>query len=243
MRSPSCTGACACLLIACSGPAPVLERFLSIETEELGPILARRLDPLISGLWSEPSNAEIARKARMPLQAYEQHQLAVGFFTRANALARREFRWEHYRGTSLGRLVQHDQVAVSLRRCIQLDADFLPGRLRLAERAFESDDEPVSLAMYRDLAEIAPDDARIQCGLGRSEAAAGEGPPRSRRILGLRGKIRFTGRSPHPGPCRRPGVQAPRDLYSFVGSRGSPRTCKRRTASPGGLRSRSGRSR
>ncbi len=162
----------ACLLLACSNPAPVLEPLPSMETEELGSILAQQLAPLITRLRSDPANSQVAGKAGMLLQAYEQNQLAMRFFTHATALAPGEFRWEYYRGISLEALGRHEQAAASFRRCIELDADFLPVRRRLAETVFASGDLPASLAMYRELAEHGPDDARIQYGLGRSEAAA-----------------------------------------------------------------------
>ena len=164
--------ALAWVFAACAPTPQSLAPLPEIRASELGPALAERIKPLLATLEAEPRDAAAGR-AGMFLLAYEQHDLAVAFFDRARALEPDAFRWEYFLGVSLGSLGRYSEALQAFRRCVELDSEFHPARVRLAEAAFESNDLGGSREAYQSLVQMMPDDPRIRYGAGRAAAAAG----------------------------------------------------------------------
>ena len=161
------------LLAGCAAPAPDLEPLPSVSMEGLGPVVADRLRPLVGTLESSPRDAEAAGNAGALLLAYDRNALAEPFLGRAEALAPAELKWAYYRGIALDRLGRHLESADCFERCIRIDGDFLPARIRLAEARLAASEIESSLERFRDLVVTAPDNAFVLYGAGRAEAAAG----------------------------------------------------------------------
>lgn len=159
-------------LAGCSGSGPEPVPLPEVNLNGLAPSLAQRLRPTLKALEADPCNAAAAGRAGMLLQAYEQHGLAATYLARAQSLEPDELRWDYYLGISLGRLGRHAEAAASFRRCARIDGEFLPARQRLAGALLDSNDVEASLSEYRTLAMQAPENPRVQYGLGRAEAAA-----------------------------------------------------------------------
>ncbi len=153
--------ALAWVFAACAPTPQSLAPLPEIRASELGPALAERIKPLLATLEAEPRDAAAGR-AGMFLLAYEQHDLAVAFFDRARALEPDAFRWEYFLGVSLGSLGRYSEALQAFRRCVELDSEFHPARVRLAEAAFESNDLGGSREAYQSLVQMMPDDPRIR---------------------------------------------------------------------------------
>ncbi len=159
------------MLVACSDSAPDPGPLPSVDGTSLGPALEEQLAPVIASLRSAPSDAALAGKAGMLLQAYGQHELAVDFFERAASLGADPFRWEYYEGVSLAALGRHAEAERSFRRCVELDPGSVPARWHLADAIFETGRVQESLEVFREALQTAPGSARIHYGLGRAAAA------------------------------------------------------------------------
>ncbi|MCY4187195.1 MAG: tetratricopeptide repeat protein [Bryobacterales bacterium] len=162
-----------CLLacIACSGPG--LEPLPEIAVDGLGRNLASQIGPHLDALRADSGDASAAGKAGMLLQAYERHDLAVGFLRRAAALDARQLRWPYYLGISLSKLGRGREAAESFRECLRLDGDHRPAKHRLAAALLASGTADRSREIFQELVAADPGDARALHGLARAELAAG----------------------------------------------------------------------
>jgi tetratricopeptide (TPR) repeat protein len=149
------------------GPLPL------VDLSTLDPDLADRLTKSITNLRSEPENAAFNGDAAMMLHAYQQFELAVQFYRRAQALEPANLHWRYYQGEIHARQGRYDEAIASFNSVLEIDTTFVPAKKRLARALLDYRKLDESLRIYRALVANEPNDAEIRNGLGRLHAALG----------------------------------------------------------------------
>ena len=120
-----------------------------------------------------PHDADSAARLAMLLHAYEQHRAAADWYQRARRLDERSAALAYLCGAVQAELGEHAAAAASFRAALQLDADLLPARVRLAEALLESGDLEASELALTALVTGFPELAIAHFSLGRIAALRG----------------------------------------------------------------------
>ena len=152
---------------AAIGPLPL------VDLSTLDPDLADRLTKSISNLRSEPENALFNGEVAMMLHAYQQFELAVQFYQRAQALEPAGLQWPYYLGVIHASQGRYGEAIVSFNSGLEIAPAFVPAKKRLARALLNQEKLDESLRIYRALVANEPDDPEIRNGLGRVHAALG----------------------------------------------------------------------
>jgi len=122
-----------------------------------------------------PQSAEQAGKLGMLLHASEQYEMAAACYRRARRFEPDSFRWAYYLGQAEASNGKKVQAMASLREATQIEASYLPAKLKLAELLMDSGDWAASHRLYQEMAAGQhPDAALIYYGLGRIGSARGQ---------------------------------------------------------------------
>ncbi len=103
----------------------------------------------------------------MILHAYKQYESAALCYERAQAIAPHEFRWAYLLGTVRFLLGQDESAVEPLRQALELDPNYLPARIKLAQVLSTLADYPASEKEYRAALAQDPSSALAHYGLGR----------------------------------------------------------------------------
>ncbi len=123
---------------------------------------------------ANPTDGELNGQMAMLLHAFGQYELASRFYHRARSLEPSNFRWAYYLGLGLAAVGQEGQAIPVLRAAVELDENYLPAQLKLAELLGTLGDWNESRRIYGDVVHRYPDNARAHYGLGRIQFARGE---------------------------------------------------------------------
>lgn len=149
------------------GPLP------QVDLSTLDPDLADRLAKAVTNLRSEPENPSFNGDVAMMLHAYQQFELAVQFYQRAQALEPAGLQWPYYLGVIHASQGRYDEAIVSFNSVLAIDPTFVPAKKRRARALLDYRELDESLRIYRALVANEPNDAEIRNGLGRVHAALG----------------------------------------------------------------------
>ena len=122
---------------------------------------------------ARPADADAAGAYARVLQAWEQWNSAHDAYGRAQQLAPKTFDWHYLDASVLQRLGRPAEAVTQLRAALELNSDYLPARLRLAEAAFDAGDLDQSAALFAALKDPACEPA-VEYGLGRIAAQRGD---------------------------------------------------------------------
>ncbi|MDA1316020.1 MAG: tetratricopeptide repeat protein [Acidobacteria bacterium] len=113
------------------------------------------------------SDAASCGRLGMILHAYKQYETAAPCYERAHAFAPDEFRWAYYLGTVRFLLGQDEAAVEPLRQALNLNSEYLPARIKLAQILFSLEDYEASEQEYRAALSQEPTSALAHYGLGR----------------------------------------------------------------------------
>lgn len=133
-----------------------------------------RLQQAFKEVSANPQGVEEIGKLGMLLHASEQYEMAAACYGRARKLDRDSFRWPYYLGLAEAASGKKLQAAASFKEALQVDSNYLPARLKLAEVLMEIGDREASQTLFQKTVEQHPDSALAYYGLGRIQAAKGQ---------------------------------------------------------------------
>ena len=162
--------------------------FVEVPTQQLAPFPAlaepllaafepddrQRLLETYKRVLANPTDGEINGEMAMLLHAFGQHELASRFYHRARSLEPSDFRWAYYLGLGLAAVGQEGQAIPVLRSAVELDHNYLPAQLKLADLLETLGDWNESGRIYTELVQRYPDCAQAHYGLGRIQLARSE---------------------------------------------------------------------
>jgi tetratricopeptide (TPR) repeat protein len=122
---------------------------------------------------AHPSDDEAAGALGRALHAWEQWETAHQVYARAQALAPGRFAWHYLDAVVLQRLARHGEAAERFARALEVDPEYLPARVRLAEALLESGAADRSKSLFTALAGQAAAAPAAHVGLGRIAALEG----------------------------------------------------------------------
>lgn len=108
------------------GPLP------QVDLSTLDPDLADRLTKAIANLRSEPENTSFNGEVAMTLHAYQQFELAVQFYQRAQALEPAGLQWPYYLGVIHASQGRYDEAIALFNAALEIDPTFVPAKKRRA---------------------------------------------------------------------------------------------------------------
>ena len=126
---------------------------------------------MLSEAQQNPTQALPTGRLGMTLHAYKQYESAAACYERAQAIAPDEFRWAYLLGAARFLLGQDKAAVQPLRQAIELDPNYLPARIKLAQVLSSLADYPASENEYRAALAQDPSSALAHYGLGRLVAA------------------------------------------------------------------------
>ncbi len=104
-----------------------------IDTERYLPVIQQQLTTAMTRVEKSPGKAEANGKLGMLLYAYEQYDSAAIMFDRAGALKPRAFEWHYLSGRAKAELGQTDAAEASMLRALELNPEYGPINVQLAE--------------------------------------------------------------------------------------------------------------
>lgn len=120
---------------------------------------------------TRPADASAVGGLGMMLHAYEQYQSAAACYRVAHRLEPQSFAWAYLSGVVRAELGEHTAALTAFRQALDIDPDYLPARMRLADTLMHTGNFDASRAAYRALARDFPELAVAHYGLGRLSAA------------------------------------------------------------------------
>ena len=116
---------------------------------------------------ADPPDAAAVGRLGMILHAYEQHRSAQICYRRARELAPRSIAWTYLSAVVAAELGETGEASALFRRVLELDPEYWPARLRLADTLMSAGDLDRSQAEYEGLVHDFPELALAHYGLGR----------------------------------------------------------------------------
>ena len=110
----------------------------------------------------------------MLLAVYERQEAAVACYQRAHLLEPASFRWLYYLGLVQATQGRREAAAATLRAALQVDADYLPAQLKLAETLLAVGKWEEGSGIYEEILKKHPESAEAWYGMGRILAARGD---------------------------------------------------------------------
>ncbi len=123
---------------------------------------------------AHPQDPDSNGRLGMILHAYGQFDSSAAFYSRARALAPREFRWAYYLGTAQATGAKNSEALASLQAALALQPQSQPARLKLAEVLLALGRARESQQLYAAAAQQDPQFAPAHYGIGRALTAQGD---------------------------------------------------------------------
>jgi tetratricopeptide (TPR) repeat protein len=116
---------------------------------------------------ADPRDPSAVGRLGMILHAYEQYRSAQLCYRRAREIASRSVTWTYLSAVVASELDENSEAAALFRRVLELDPDYWPARLRLADVLMRAGDLDRSQTEYEGLVRDFPELAVAHYGLGR----------------------------------------------------------------------------
>jgi tetratricopeptide (TPR) repeat protein len=146
---------------------------------------------------ARPRDPSAVGRLAMILHAYDQLWLANGCYRAARQLDLRSLSWAYLSGVVQAELGDHAAAGAAFREALQIDREYLPARLKLAESLMRAGDLEASRAEYEALVRQFPELALAHHGLGHllsvqgNRAAAAEHYRRAVELVPQFGAARY----------------------------------------------------
>jgi superkiller protein 3 len=141
-----------------------------ISPESFAAEIRPRVIEALEAVKAAPESAQANADFGMLLHAHQQYQTAEIFYQRTRILEPDSFRWLYYLGVVQSGQGNYEQAAETLRAARQIDSQFPPARLRLAEALRSARQLEESREIYEALVREQPANAEAHYGLGRALA-------------------------------------------------------------------------
>jgi tetratricopeptide (TPR) repeat protein len=142
-----------------------------VNFENFGPGIREQVQSAYQAAIRHPKDAPTVGRLGMVLHTYEDHEHAATCYRRASLLAPTEFRWVYLFGTSQMALGKHRESVLSLQEALELNPDYLPARLKLADSFLAAGELESSRQHYQLIIKKQAEIAQAHYGLGRVSAA------------------------------------------------------------------------
>ena len=139
--------------------------------DNFSPGIREQIAEVYSYARSHPGDAAASGRLGMVLHTYGLLQEAAVCYRRAGQLEPNVFQWAYYLGVVEADQGRCDAAASTLRRALEINAGYLPTKLRLANCLHASAAWEASGKLYAEIVEQSPDNADAYYGLGRVRAA------------------------------------------------------------------------
>lgn len=146
-------------------PESALARFL--------PEVSHQIQEAHRRAQADPQDAQANARLGVILHAYDQFELAAICYQRAHLLHPGSFRWTYYLGLVQAKLGKHREAVATLDKALDLDPDYVPAQLHLAQSFLASYQLGESRTLYEQLVKEHPDLPVAHYGLGQVETALG----------------------------------------------------------------------
>lgn len=144
-----------------------------LELSGLPPKVRASLQTAYDAASAHPRDSVVVGRLAMMLHAYEQYRAAADCYAIVRRIDSASATWAYLSGVVQAELGDHGAAVDSFRRALQLDANYLPARLRLADGLMELGGLDASYEAYASLAKDLPQFALAQYGLGRVASLRG----------------------------------------------------------------------
>jgi len=142
--------------------------------EGFAPEIRKQIESVLSRARENPTDGEAAGKLGMLLHAYEEYEAASDSYRRAHQLDSNNFKWLYYLGVVREALGDYSEAIVWLEKALDLRADYLPARLKLADSLFKAEEYQRSGRVYQNVLEEYPEHPLVHYGLGLLMDRAGD---------------------------------------------------------------------
>ncbi|MCI0665996.1 MAG: tetratricopeptide repeat protein [Acidobacteria bacterium] len=142
-----------------------------VSFDNFGPGIREHAKSAYQAAIRNPKDALAAGRLGMVLHTYEDHENAAACYRRARILAPGEFRWTYFLGVSQMALGKHREAALILQEALELNPDYLPARLKLADSLLAAGELEKSRQHYQLIINKQAEFAQAHYGLGRVSAA------------------------------------------------------------------------
>lgn len=119
-------------------------------------------------------NPQRSGRLGMVFHAYDEFELAMACYLRAQALDPSAFEWFYYCGLAQLKLGAHEKAIEVLRKAVELNPRYLPARLYLAQAYYSARRMQDSKTLYQELLEDHPNLVWVHYGLGKVRSALAE---------------------------------------------------------------------
>ncbi len=145
-------------------------------TQDFLPEIRNQIQVAYREAESHPNDAQANGRLGMVFHAYHQLKSAERCYRRAHLLDGGSYRWDYYLGVVEQAQGENDRAVYDLKRALQLNPDYVPAQLALAEtlRAQARWDE--SRVIYEAVLRNHSENAIAEYGLGRVFSSRGEAP-------------------------------------------------------------------
>src|SRR5438552_7979782 len=142
-----------------------------LSLDNFSPGIQEQIEEAYSNASSHLEDAAASGRLGMVLQTYGLLQEAAVCYRRAGQLEPNVFQWAYYLGAVEADQGRCDAATSTLRLALQINAGYLPTKLRLANCLHASAAWEASGKLYAEIVEQRPDNADAYYGLGRARAA------------------------------------------------------------------------
>ncbi|MCP5112624.1 MAG: tetratricopeptide repeat protein, partial [bacterium] len=154
--------------------APVMTSIPEPNWDEFPDEVRKQIHSVYDPAAKAPDDHEAVGKLGMMLHGHMLHEEAQQGYQRARALAPDEFRWTYYLGIVSDSLDDRPTATALIRRATELDPEYAPARVRLADQLLEVGELEECEEHYRKAIEIDPKLASAHHGLGKLHVARKE---------------------------------------------------------------------
>jgi tetratricopeptide (TPR) repeat protein len=122
---------------------------------------------------ADPTSASASGSVAMLLQAYDQFDVAEGWYRRAQQLDPAAFDWAYLLGVVQAERGRNDDAARALRDAAEKRPRYLPARLKLADVLLARGEVDASADLWEGLLKEHPESPQVHYGAGRVDAVRG----------------------------------------------------------------------
>ena len=167
-------------------PLPDLITAEQIKLEEFEPAVRDQISRAYEEARKKSQDGAAVGRLGMMFQVYGKYELAESCYLRARGLDPRTFRWPYYLGIVEKSLGKNAQAIGHNREALNIDPNYAPARVRLAQLLFDAGDAEQSAEMYRSVISQNKRLATAYFGLGQVLAARADWPAACSRAVRLR---------------------------------------------------------
>src|SRR2546429_7110569 len=150
---------------------PAVPELPRLSLDNFSPGIQEQIGEAYSYVRSHPGDAAASGRLGMVLQTYGLLQEAAVCYRRAGQLEPNVLQWAYYLGVVEADQGRCDAATSTLRLALQINAGYLPTKLRLTNCLHASVAWEASRKHYAEIAAQRPDNADAYYGLGRARAA------------------------------------------------------------------------